>query len=396
VPSTSPTGDDTLSTAESGQRALAVALDATPLLGHPTGVGVFCAGALEGLAALRGIRVAAFAVSWRRRRGIDDLVPQGVSTDQRAMPARPLHFAWSHLQTPGIEWFVGEQDVVHGTNFVVPPTRRAARVATVHDLTTVRFPELCDRPTLAYPTLIRRALGSGAFIHTPSQFVAQEVIETFRADPDRVRAVPSGVPAVLEIRDDDAVRIVSRVVPSRTDRYVLSVGTAEPRKDLPGLVAAFNAIAAAHPELALVLAGPDGWGAGPLEAAISTSPFLSRIVRTGWVSDPELAALLRKADVLAFPSVYEGFGFPPLQAMSVGVPVVATCTGALPEVLGDGAALVPVGDAVALAGALAAVLDDEVYRGDLIARGRARADQFTWARCASGLAELYRDALVAR
>src|SRR5271155_2646991 len=179
-------------------RPLEVALDATPLIGRQTGVGVFCREVLASLAERDDVTASAFAVSWRRRDAIASSVPSGVTHRQRAMPARPLHWIWRRSSLPPVEWFVGEQDVVHGTNFVVPPTRRAARVATVHDLTTVRFPELCDRPTLAYPTLIRRALGSGAFIHTPSQFVAQEVIETFRADPDRVRAVPSGVPAGLE------------------------------------------------------------------------------------------------------------------------------------------------------------------------------------------------------
>ncbi|HEX4244914.1 MAG TPA: hypothetical protein VHY77_05050, partial [Acidimicrobiales bacterium] len=100
-----------------------------PLLGRPTGVGVFCAGALGGLAQLDEVDVSAFAISWRRRQGIVELVPQGVSTHQRAMPARPLHASWRRWGVPPLEWFVGAHQVVHGTNFVVPPARRAARRA---------------------------------------------------------------------------------------------------------------------------------------------------------------------------------------------------------------------------------------------------------------------------
>ena len=173
---------------------LSVGFDATPLLGQPTGVGLFCAGALSGLSALPGLDVSAFAVSWRRRHRIAALVPPGVPTRQRAMPARPLHASWGRFSGPPVEWFIGRHDVVHGTNFVVPPTRRAARVMTVHDLTVVLYPELCDPPTLAFPDLIRRAAAEGAWVHTPSQFVADQVVAELAIDPERVRAVHHGIP----------------------------------------------------------------------------------------------------------------------------------------------------------------------------------------------------------
>jgi glycosyltransferase involved in cell wall biosynthesis len=355
-------------------------------------VGAFCAGALGGLAARRDLAVSAFAVSWRRRRGIDALVPDGVSVGGRPMPARPLHWVWSRAGLPPLEWFTGRAEVVHGTNFVVPPTARAARVTTVHDLTTVRFPELCDGPTLAYPRLIRRALERGAWVHTPSAFVAAEVVEAFGADPERVRPVHSGVPP-LPAPDP---RAPERWLPPGTTRYVLAVGTAEPRKDLPSLVRAFDQLAGGRPDLALVLCGPPGWGSAAVEAAVTASVFGRRVVRTGWVDEATLSGLLHGACVLAYPSVYEGFGFPPLQAMTAGVPVVATRAGALPEVLGDAAVLVGVGDTGALAGALAELLDTARRHSEVAAVGRTWAARFTWDRCAEGLDSLYRDASAQR
>ena len=368
---------------------LGVALDATPLIGRPTGVGAFCAGALAGLAARPGVRASAFAVSWRRRHAIDALIPEAVGVVRRPMPARPLHAAWRRAGVPPIEWFVGDLDVVHGTNFVVPPARRAARVVTVHDLTTVRFRELCDRSTLGYPELLRRAIGAGAWVHTPSAYVAAEVADLLGADPARVRPVHSGIPP-LPPPDDEAPR---RYLPLGASRFVLAIGTAEPRKDLPGLVSAFDMIAPDRPDLALVLAGPGGWGSDELSAALGAARSRDRVVRTGWVDESTLAGLLAGATVLAYPSVYEGFGFPPLQAMAAGTPVVATRAGALEEVLGTAARLVPVGDRDALAAALAAVVDSEGERRELVARGERRAREFGWDRCAEGLESLYREAV---
>jgi glycosyltransferase involved in cell wall biosynthesis len=308
------------------------------------------------------------------------------------MPARPLHALWARGDGPPLQWFIGTTDVVHGTNFLVPPTGRAAAVVSVHDLTPLHHPELCNEATLAYPGLIRRALGRGAWVHTDSVFVAGEVVEAFGADPARVRVVHPGVPELPAPTETEAAALLARLLPPGTGRYCLAVGKAEPRKDLPGLVRAFSAVGDRHADVALVLAGPPGWGEQALASAVAASDARERIVRTGWVEQAELAALLGRASVLAYPSLYEGFGFPPLQAMRTGVPVVATRAGSLPEVLGDGALLVDAGDHEGLVEALDAVLGDEALRGRLSAAGSAWCARYTWEHCGAGLEALYRDA----
>ena len=371
---------------------LRVALDATALLGLRTGVGAFCAGALDALSRRPALDVSAFAVSWRRRGRIGALLPDGVTARQRAMPARPLNALWGRSDAPPLEWFVGPVDVVHGTNFVVPPTRRAAEVVSVHDLTPLRHPELCNAATLAYPNLIRRALRRGAWVHTDSAFVAGEVVDAFGADPDRVRTVCPGIPVLPATTPADVAAIRARLLPPGAGDYCLSVGTAEPRKDLPGLVRAFGAVAAGRADVSLVLAGPPGWGEEALARAVETSPWRDRIVRTGWVDERDLAALTAGATMLAYPSLYEGFGFPPLQAMRQGVPVVATRAGSLTEVLGEGALLVDPGDEDALAAALEACLSDSALRARLAAAGSKWSERYSWERCGAGLEALYRDA----
>jgi glycosyltransferase involved in cell wall biosynthesis len=377
----------------SSEPVLRVAVDATALLARPTGVGVFCAGLLRGLRDLDDVDVRAYAVSWRRRAGLGRVLPSGVPARQRAMPARPLHWLWYRLDAPPIEWFVGHVDVVHGTNFVVPPTTLAAEVVTVHDLTPLRFPELCDAGTLAFPHMVRRALRRGAWIHTHSQFVADEIADAFGVPPERIAAVAPGIPSPPA--PASAGRTPTTALPPKVARYVLSIGTAEPRKDLPGLVRAFDAVAGERPDLGLVLVGPDGWGSAALDEAVARSPFADRITRTGWVDDAARADLLSGAAVLAYPSIYEGFGLPPLEAMAAGVPVVATRGGAIPEALGDAARLVAVGDTDALAGALADVLDTHAVRDELVRRGLDRAASFTWSDCATGMRALYRRAAAA-
>ncbi len=384
---------------------LSVAVDATPLLGRPTGVGVFCLGALQGLAGRDDVAVDAYAVSWRRRDLLAGRLPEGVGWHQRAMPARPLLHAWSWgLGTvPPIEWFIGDHDVVHGTNFVVPPARRSARVVTVHDLTIIRYPELCDAATLRFPAYVRRALADGAWVHTHSEFVATEVVDVLGADLHRVRVVPPGVPTVLapagattgtDGLHDDGAPSPSLPLPPGTDRYILAIGTVEPRKDYPSLLAAFTELARHDESVALVIAGADGWGADAFGSALAALPaeLAVRVVRTGYLDDDALDRVLRSAAVLAYPSVYEGFGLPPLQAMAAGVPVVTTRAGSVPEVVGDAAAVVAPGDVDALGAALAKVLAGGPGVDAMIRRGIERAGGYTWERCAAGLAALYRAA----
>ncbi|CAN5240215.1 glycosyltransferase family 1 protein [soil metagenome] len=361
-----------------------LAYDVTALYSARTGVGVFTEEVLARLAARSGIDVTAYAVTWRGRGRLPALVPPGVRTARGPMAAQPLRRLWRRGDWPTIEWWTGPAEVVHGPNFVVPPTRRAGRLATVHDLTPVHFPDLSTADTLQYPQLIRRALESGAHLHAVSRFVATEVIDVFGADPERVHVVANGVSTSVE--GCDAVR--GREL-AGGPRYVRALGAVEPRKDLPGLVRAFDAAAADDDDLRLVVAGPDGWDRGAFTAAVEAARHRTRLVRHGWVGGKARADLLAGASVFAYPSRYDGFGLPPLEAMAAGVPVVTTTAGALPETVGDAAVLVAPGDSDALAGALSRVLADEGLRTVLVERGRARARGFSWEACADGLVAVY-------
>lgn len=354
------------------------------MLGPLTGVGRLVDELVPRLARRADLELVAFAMTWRLRQELGRKVPSGVRAVRAPIPARPARACWKRLDLPPLRWWTGPVDVVHGPNFVVPPSAPAREVLTVHDLTVLHYPEMCTRDALQYPTLIRRALGRGALVHAVSEAVGAEVVDAFGVEAERVVVVPNGVTAPGEA-DPARGHLLTGA-----ERYVLALGTVEPRKDLPTLVRAFAAVAADDPDLSLVVAGPEGWGEAAFRAAVDACGVAERVRRLPWLPEDDRAAVLHGASVLAYPSVYEGFGLPPLEAMAAGVPVVTTTAGALPEVVGEAARTVTPGDADALAVALHDVLGDPALRSRLAAAGRDRAARYSWDDTAAGIAALYR------
>lgn len=370
-----------------GAARLRVAIDATALLDPPTGVGVVVGEVLDGVARSPEVDVTAFALSWRGRSRLADVVPPGVPVRSPPLPARVARLAWSRTAHPSARWLAGPVDVVHGPNHVVPPGGGAGELVTVHDLGAVRYPELCTAAVRQWPELLERSLPRGAWVHAVTEAVAAEVRAHFPAAGDRVVTIPNGLRRPGRATAETAAEVGHHLAGG--DRYLLALGTVEPRKDLPSLVTAFDALAADDPDLRLVIAGPDGWGAEELTMARRRARHRRRIVRIGWVGGPRREALLRGATAVAYPSRYEGFGLVPLEALAVGTPVVATAVPALQEVLGDGALLVEPGDVDALAGALARVCGDDELRADLVGRGSDRVDAYRWEDTVAAMVDLY-------
>jgi glycosyltransferase involved in cell wall biosynthesis len=362
---------------------LRVAIDAVPLIDTRTGVGRFVEETLTRLSSDTTLDLVAFGWPLGGKDAMRAALPRRVRTGRLPMAGPPLRAAWRRVSAPPIELWTGRVDVVHGPNFVVPPAWRAGELVTVHDLTVLNHPELCTADTLEFPSLLQRALDRGAWVHTVSDFVREEVIDRLRVPAARVVTIPNGV---TPAPPGDARR--GREL-ARSDRYVLAVGTIEPRKDYPRLLDAFDRIASSRDDVTLVIAGPEGWGADAFRDAVRRSTHRDRVIRLGWVTDHDRNALLRGATVFAYPSIYEGFGLPPLEAMSAGVPVVTTRTGGITEVVGDAAILVEPGDTDALAYALERVIDDDAKASDLRARGLANIERFSWDRTARDLSSLY-------
>ena len=305
--------------------------------GIPTGVGAFCQGALAALAQRPGVDVRAYAVSWRRRRLIEAKLPDGVAARQRPMPARPLHALWTRGGFPPLEWFIGATDVVHGTNFLVPPTGRAAAGglgARPHAAAPSRTVQCGDA---RLPGLIRRALDRGAWVHTDSAFVARRGNGGIRCRSVARPCRNPGIPDLPVPADAEAVAVLRRFLPPGVERYCLAIGTAEPRKDLPGLVRAFGAVAERQPDVALVLAGPPGWGEQALASAIAaTGRARGSSARVGWSSP--IWRRCSRGQPAGLPLSLRGLRLPAVTGHARRGARRGDRAGSLPEVLGDGAA----------------------------------------------------------
>jgi glycosyltransferase involved in cell wall biosynthesis len=282
----------------------------------------------------------------------------------------------------------------------MPERSRLPRVVTIHDLTFLDHPEWHERSKVV---VFRRAIRVAArhadaivcVSHRTAQRLGELCAPTGRVvviphgvDHDRFR--PSPLPASRSAErpapsDDQALEQLGVRAP-----YVLFVGTLEPRKAVPDLVAAFDRLAADHPELSLVLAGQPGWGIDAVERAIGHSPFARRIVRTGYVPDEAVPALLRKAAVAAYPALEEGFGLPALEALACGTPLVTTAGTAMAEVSGGAALLVAPGSVPELAEALGEVLAGGAAVEDRRRQGLDVAAGHTWAASAADHVSVYR------
>jgi glycosyltransferase involved in cell wall biosynthesis len=360
-----------------------IAVDITPLLGQRTGIGELVDGMVRALEGRPDVTVVRTALTWRGR--------SRAGAEHRPIPARPIQRLWTHTELLPLTRWVGQVDVVHGTNYVVGPKGRSAsrlpvRVISVHDLNTVHHPERCHPSTLVFPKLIRRAVATGAAVHTDSYFVEAQVREWLGPEVN-IRTVYPGVPHIGTGSH--------RGLPSLDAPFMLSVGTEEPRKGLESLARVFGELAAQHADLLWVHAGSPGWGSDGLSAAIAElpSPARQRVTRLGRVDDDQRAYLLRNASVFVYPSLDEGFGFPPLEAITVGTPVVASAVGALPEVLGGAAHLVAPGDENALARAVLGALQPSgrVVREDT--QATLFLNQFNWDRMAAELVSWYEELL---
>jgi len=354
--------------------ALRVGFDTGPLFGPKTGIG-FAVESLHGaLAGRDDVELVDYVLSARAK-------PQP-PTRKLPLPAALAHRVWTHTSHPRVDRWLDGAQLIHGTNYVVPPAR-LPRLVSVYDCWFLRHTDEARPAVRRAGQVLRRAVDEGAIVHTSSHATEAAVRELLPGAA--VHTVHLG-PIPLPPAPDRSPIAALDGVP-----FVLAIGTIERRKNLPRLVQAFGLLASAHPDVLLVLAGGDGDDRAAVDASVDAlGPLAPRVLFTGRVDDGVRSWLLRHAAVLAYPSLDEGFGFPLLDAMQAGVPIVASEAGSIPEVAGEAALLCPATDIDGLAAALTTALDDSAVRARLVAAGSVRWQQFSWQRCADEMVALYR------
>lgn len=302
----------------------------------------------------------------------------------------PPHHRLEQLSLP-LEVARVRPDVLHSPDFI-PPFRRVFRsVVTVHDVGFLRFPETLTEESRRYYGQVGRALQSAERTIAVSHATARDLAELLRAPVDRVRVVHNGVDArFTPVTDPDVLaRMRGRYGLDRP--YLAFLGTFEPRKNLATLVRAFKIVRERH-DVLLALVGRRGWLYEPIFSLIDELGVRPAVHVIEDAPRADFPALLSGATAFAFPSLYEGFGIPPLEAMACGTPTVVADTSSLPEVVGNAALLHPPTDHEALADALLCLINDEAERATLQARGLERAARFTWERAARETFAVYHEA----
>ena len=376
-------------------------LDVSPVMDQPlTGVGyaaLYLARAF--LAKARAFDVILFAARARHTPVSAFPFMEGYARKSVIPGFRRLKLAlWPRIEWPPIEWFAGRATLVHGLFHDLPASRGALRVATIHDLSFLRFPETHTRETIsAQSRLVEHCARRADGLVTVSQCCKDEMVERYGFPEERVHVVPNGVS--LEEFSAPVEQAVIENVKARLGihgSYFIYVGTLEPRKNIPRLIEAHARLYARRGDCPqLLLVGKMGWKPELVTEALRKYAASGGVVHAGYLPREEMVQALKGAVACVYPSCYEGFGMPVLEAMAAGVPVLASRADALMEVSGGTCMHVEADNEEALELGIEALLDDREGAMRLAEKGRLRAETMTWNRSADRLADVYRSIIEA-
>src|SRR3984893_13643003 len=364
-----------------------IAIDYTAATRQAAGIGNYVRSLVDAMLAQDDTNQYTLLTSGRPPRERPFPTAKNVRGRSLIIPDRYLNILWYRWRLPiSATFFTGQGDIYHGPHFLLPPLNgKLRKVVTVHDLAFLEHPEYAVPELAAYLTkVVPEAVASSDVVAAVSQVTGQTLIEHFKTPSEKITVIPNGIRPPFRRITDPILLGATQHKYGLKHPLVLGVGTLEPRKNHAGLIKAFYKAQASggkgrqqRPAMLALVGGP-GWLYEETRQLVADLKLEKKVRFLGRVSELELITLYSMADVFAFPSFFEGFGVPPLEAMACGAPVITSNTSSLPEVVGDAALLVDPNDISALCQALQTLLENEQLRSELVQKGYRQAQKYTW------------------
>jgi len=372
-----------------------IALDYSAAIWQRAGIGQYVRSLVNAMLAQDASNAYTLITSGRPTKEHAFPIASNVRVRSIFIPDRYLNILWYRWRVPLFaNIFTGPVDIYHGLDFVLPPlTGNPRKVVTVHDLAFLQYPETTVPSLAAYLNkVVPKSVASADVVAANSHATKQALIEHYKTPPEMITVIPCGIAPYFKRITDPVILEATRHKFDLKHPIVLSVGTLEPRKNHLGLIKAFYEVQQNKGNSGqLAIAGGKGWLYEDTLRTVRELKLENKVRFLGRVSDLELITLYSLADVFAFPSFFEGFGIPPLEAMACGAPVITSNTSSLPEVTGDAAIQVDPHDIHALANAIARLLGDEHLREKLRQKGYLQAQKYTWSKAAHKMLSVYQE-----
>jgi glycosyltransferase involved in cell wall biosynthesis len=380
-----------------------VIIDVTPIDSQPSGVGLYVFNLVEALSKLE--HTESFELGLAYQPGLknwlkgklnfpDNLQPYS-NIYQIPIPVRLSNLFLDYLPQifpHYLQPILGKPNVFHGTNYTVYPYKNIQKIITIYDLSFIRYPEYTNFVVKQYTKRLIKCLEWTDLIITISESSKQDIINYLKVPAEKIFVAPLASRYNANFLSSlDLDKEVDNINYDFSKPYLLFVSTIEPRKNINAIISAFNFLKQKYKvEHQLVLIGKKGWNYQPIFTAIETSPWKNEIHHLDYLSNELVALFYSKADVFLYPSHYEGFGLPVLEAMTLGTPVITSNISSIPEVTGNAAILIDPNDYMQLAEAMLQVISDSQLRQNLINKGKIRADLFSWERTAKETLKAYK------
>jgi len=329
---------------------------------------------------------------FRKKHNFNFPAPNSFLREIKLIPGRACNFIWRYLDYPKIDSLLGTMDLFHFPNFTSVPNKAGKNIITIHDLSFIRLPQYTEPKNLKYLTKhFLKSLNKADLILADSQFTKNEIIDIFNVSPQKIKVVYLGVDSLF--REKGTVQKIAEVKKKYNlpPHYLFYVGTLEPRKNIPTILKAYKIFKDRRPDLPhkLVLVGIKGWLYDQIFTDIQKLKIENDTLITGYVEQKDLPLIYQGGETLLYPSFYEGFGLPILEAQASSIPVICSKEASIPEVGGNAAVYVETKNSEEIAAKIEKIISDNAFRKEIITQGLEQSQKFSWEKTAKRTLSLY-------